>query len=89
MMVMCIRKHCYCSKFSTLQGASERCCINETLHPEIDMTRKPARLQAFSDDHFGADPERLNWSDLGSLKYQAHLLKQISDFAFGEGEYAA
>ena len=32
-----------------------------------------ARLQAFSDDHFGADPERL---------------KQISDFAFGEGEHA-
>ena len=48
-----------------------------------------ARLQAFSDDHFGADPERVNWSDLGSLEYQAHLLKQISDFTFGEGEHAA
>ncbi|MGR3375046.1 hypothetical protein [Salipiger abyssi] len=48
-----------------------------------------ARLQAFSDDHFGAVPEQLNWSDVGSLVYQAHLLKQISDFAFGEGEHAA
>lgn len=48
-----------------------------------------ARLQGFSDDHFGIDPERLSWSDLGSLEYQAHLLKQISDFAFGEGEHAA
>ena len=48
-----------------------------------------ARLQAFSDDHFGADPEQVNWSDLGSLEYQTHLLKQISDFAFGEGEHAA
>lgn len=48
-----------------------------------------ARLQAFSDDHFGADPEKVNWSHLGSLEYQAHLLKQISDFAFGEGEHAA
>lgn len=48
-----------------------------------------ARLQALSDDHFGIDPERLNWSDLGSLEYQGHLLKQISDFAFGEGEHAA
>ena len=47
-----------------------------------------ARLQAFSEDHFGADPERLNWSDLGSLEYQANLLKQISDFAFEEGEHA-
>ena len=48
-----------------------------------------ARLQAFSDDHFGADPERLNWGHVGSLEYQAILLKQISDFAFGEGEHAA
>ena len=48
-----------------------------------------ARLQAFSDDHFGADPDQVNWSDLGSLEYQAHLLKQISDFAFREGEHAA
>ena len=48
-----------------------------------------ARLQAFSEDHFGADPERLSWAEVGSLEYQAHLLKQISDFAFGEGEHAA
>lgn len=48
-----------------------------------------ARLQAFSEDHFGVDPERLNWAHVGSLEYQANLLKQISDFAFGEGEHAA
>ena len=48
-----------------------------------------ARLQAFSEDHFGADPDQVNWGDLGSLEYQAHLLKQISDFTFGEGEHAA
>ncbi len=48
-----------------------------------------ARLQAFSEDHFGADPDQVNWGDLGSLEYRAHLLKQTSDFTFGEGEYAA
>lgn len=48
-----------------------------------------ARLQALSDDHFGADPGQVNWGHVGSLEYQAHLLKQISDFAFGEGEHAA
>ena len=48
-----------------------------------------ARLQTFSDDHFGADPQRVNWGHVGSLEYQAYLLKQISDFAFGEGEHAA
>ncbi|MBC9248336.1 hypothetical protein H4P12_16835 [Paracoccus sp. 11-3] len=48
-----------------------------------------ARLQTFSEDHFGIDPERLNWGHVGSLDYQANLLKQISDFSFGEGEHAA
>ncbi|MGR3359935.1 MAG: hypothetical protein ACU0DE_02495 [Paracoccus sp. (in: a-proteobacteria)] len=46
-------------------------------------------MQAFSDDHFGADPERVSWANVGSLEHQANLLKQISDFAFGEGEHAA
>ena len=26
-----------------------------------------ARLQALSDDHFGANPERVDWSHVGSL----------------------
>ncbi|MBC9248602.1 hypothetical protein H4P12_18235 [Paracoccus sp. 11-3] len=48
-----------------------------------------ARLQALSENHFGTDLERLNWADVGSLEYQASLLKQISDFTFGEGEHVA
>lgn len=48
-----------------------------------------ARLQAFSEDHFGAVPERVIWAHVGSLEYQASLLKQISEFAFGEGEHVA
>ncbi|WP_223115675.1 hypothetical protein [Paracoccus amoyensis] len=38
-------------------------------------------LRAFGEGHFGADPERLNWSHVGSLEYQVNLLKQIYDFA--------
>lgn len=46
------------------------------------------RLQAFSDDHFGVGPERVTWAHVGSLEHQAHLLKQITAFAFDEGESA-
>ena len=31
----------------------------------------------------------IKWAHLGSLEYQANLLKQISGFAFGEGEHVA
>ena len=47
-----------------------------------------ARLQALSEDHFGRDPESLNWGDVGDLDHYASLLKRITDGAFHEGEHA-
>jgi len=47
-----------------------------------------ARLQALSDDHFGFDPEAVSWSSVGSLEHVASDLREITDFLFGEGEYA-
>ena len=47
-----------------------------------------ARLQAFSDDHFNAHPDEINWSHVGTLEHYASLLKRITDGAFAEGEHA-
>ena len=47
-----------------------------------------ARLQALSDDHFGANPERVDWSHVGSLDFYAEHLRELCDQAFREGEYA-
>lgn len=47
-----------------------------------------ARIQAFSDDRFGVDPERLHWGHVGDLDHHIDRLKQITDFAFHEGECA-
>ncbi|PPB79371.1 hypothetical protein LV82_02956 [Albidovulum inexpectatum] len=47
-----------------------------------------ARLQALSDDHFGFDPEAVNWGAVGSLDHVASDLREITDFLFGEGEFA-
>jgi hypothetical protein len=47
-----------------------------------------ARLQALSDNHFDTPPDEVNWSDVGSLRHVAEQLKEITDFVFGEGEYA-
>ena len=54
---------------------------------EIDAMLQ--RLQALSDDHFGAAPEEVTWGDVGSLEHYAELLKRITDMAFNEGEHAA
>ena len=47
-----------------------------------------ARLQSLSDDHFGFDPEAVNWGAVGSIDHVASDLREITDFLFGEGEYA-
>ena len=47
------------------------------------------RLTAFSADHFGVDPDDVNWGHVGTLGHYAELLRQVSDSAFQEGEYAA
>lgn len=58
------------------------------------MTRKAeidtmlTRLQALSDEHFNASPDEVHWGHVGDLADMASKLREITDSAFGEGEYA-
>lgn len=47
-----------------------------------------ARLAAFSANHFDADPDSVNWGQVGTLEFYATQLKRITDSAFREGEHA-
>lgn len=47
-----------------------------------------ARLQGLSDAHFKAQPDEINWGDVGTLGHYASLLKRITGSAFNEGEHA-
>ena len=47
-----------------------------------------ARLTALSANHFDADPDSLNWGDVGNLEFYASQLQHITDMAFKEGEHA-
>jgi hypothetical protein len=46
------------------------------------------RLKTLSDDHFGIEPDAIDWGHVGMLSHYAELLKRITDAAFGEGEHA-
>jgi hypothetical protein len=54
---------------------------------EIDAQLE--RLKALSDEHFNAHPDEIHWGHVGDLHRYAELLRQITDAAFKEGEYAA
>jgi hypothetical protein len=47
-----------------------------------------ARIQTLSDDHFDIDPDAVHWGEVGTLNHYSSLLRQITDIAFSEGEFA-
>jgi hypothetical protein len=62
--------------------------LNAFIAAKTDIDAMLARLKALSDDHFDAHPNEINWGDVGTLNHYASLLRQITDSAFKEGEYA-
>ena len=48
-----------------------------------------ARLTALSGEHFNCAPGTVNWGDVGTLGGYLERLREVSDAAFHEGEYAA
>ena len=47
------------------------------------------RLTEFSANHFGVDPDEVDWGHVGTLSHHARLLRELSDSAFQEGEFAS
>ena len=47
-----------------------------------------ARIQTLNNDHFDTDPDAIHWGDVGTLNHYSSLLRQITDIAFSEGEFA-
>jgi hypothetical protein len=61
-------------------------CKSNTAALATFMARKAeiddllVRIQAASDEHFGADPEALNWGQAGVVGEAAERLKEIAEF---------
>jgi len=47
-----------------------------------------ARLQGLSEEHFNANPDDIHWGHISDLADMTKNLREITDRAFGEGEYA-
>ena len=56
---------------------------------ETEINTILARLTALSSDHFSCEPETVTWADVGTLANYLKALRDISNFAFQEGEHAA
>jgi hypothetical protein len=48
-----------------------------------------ARIAALSAEHFNRAPDDVTWADVGTFGGYLKGLREVSDAAFQEGEYAA
>lgn len=62
--------------------------VEAYLIAKAEIEAKLARLQALAADHFGDNPDAINWGHVGSLNTINARLREVSDFAFQEGECA-
>ena len=68
---------------------SNREALDAFIARKLEIDAMLQRLTELSADHFGVDPEEVDWGHVGTLGHYAQLLRQVSDSAFQEGEYAA
>jgi hypothetical protein len=58
------------------------------LAAKFEIDAMLARLQSLSDAHFDASPDEISWAHVGTLSHYRDKLREITDSAFREGEYA-
>ena len=72
----------------TRRASDNSKAIDAFLAAKAEIDSMLARLAALSDDHFETHPDEIHWGDVGTLNHYRDSLREISDAAFKEGEYA-
>ena len=62
--------------------------IDAFLAAKTEIDAMLERLAALSADHFETSPDEINWGHVGTLNHYRDRLRDITDCAFKEGEYA-
>ena len=62
--------------------------IDAFLAAKAEIDSMLARLAALSDDHFETHPDEIDWGHVGTLNLYRDRLREITDSAFKEGEFA-
>ena len=65
-----------------------RKAIDAFIARKAEIDAMLARISRLSEDHFGADPDKVNWGDVGTIEDYARQLPRITDAAFKGGEHA-
>ena len=72
----------------TRRASDNSKAIDAFLAAKAEIDSMLTRLAALSDDHFETHPDEIHWGHVGTLNHYRDCLREISDAAFKEGEYA-
>lgn len=53
-----------------------------------EMNDRLDELKAFAENHMNVDPDSVNWGHVGSAQHFLDALTELTDKAYGRGEYA-
>lgn len=59
---------------------SRRQATNALIASKKQIDDMLAKIQNSSDDHFGADPDTMNWGHTGTVQYVEQELAKITEF---------
>ena len=72
----------------TRQTTDNSKAIDAFLAAKAEIDAMLERLAALSANHFETSPDEINWGHVGTLNHYRDRLRDITDSAFNEGEYA-
>jgi len=70
------------------QSKTQATAIDAFLAAKFEIDAMLERLSALSAEHFDTDPDEIDWGHVGTLEHYRNKLREITDMAFREGEYA-
>ena len=72
----------------TRRATDDTKALDAFLDAKIEIDAMLERLAALSADHFETNPDEIDWGHVGTLNHYRAKLREITDSAFREGEYA-
>ena len=73
----------------TRRATHDTPALDAFLDAKFEIDAMLARLAGLSADHFGTNPDEINWGHVGTLDHIRARLRELTDSAFGAGEHAA
>lgn len=74
-------RHVLATNSGTLMPKTNDAALDAFIAAKIEIDVLLARLLAHSADHFGYDPDEVNWGHVGTLKHYLEKLREITDMA--------